>query len=180
MSCFAFFFSENLIPCHCETDKCSGFIGKRKKAANDAVSRTNSNKNKTTEKQQVDQHVDEIERGDANIEETTAEEQHVDFSIEDEHVDQPGRGPTPRDIELEQYEQDNEHEQRENETGNSDAAQRATKRGRPLKKNSHKRTVESLKNMKGRRSKSSLKTLKLRLSRVGQQTNTDEEDSDSN
>lgn len=168
MFCFEFSFSEKLIQCYCFTDKCSGLIGKRKGAANNTVGSSNSNEDITDEEQQVDQrlNVDGIERGDANIEETKTE--GLDFSVEPNEVDdQTGLKSTSKEPESIELEQDVEHEERrENEASNSEVVQRASKRGRPLKKNAHKRLNVDIDKMKGRRSKNDLRTLKLRFRRL--------------
>lgn len=162
-----------MLPCYCYTDKCNGFIGKQKKAK-DAVSA----KDTTAEKQQTYRQLDEIERDEANIERAITEGQQIDLAFEPNEDDQLGRSPTPVEPSNILPEQDVDHEQRrENESGNSVAVQRASKRGRPPKKNAHKRLNKDLKEMKGRRSKSSIKVLKLRLSRAAEQATTDEEDS---
>lgn len=135
------------MPCYCFTEKCKGFIGKKNK---------------------FDQHSGEIERYDANIEETTTEEQQVDQNSDEIERDDANIEETPTEANVDLAVEQNEH-----------TVTRAPKRGRPLKKNAHKRLNIDLNEMKGRRSKNSLKVLKLRLSRVDQQA-IYEEDSDSN
>lgn len=107
-------------------------------------------------------------------------------SEEEHHVDQPVDTSSSKtdseqseDQQLSEHEHEDDVEQHEKaRASSSDKVERSRKRGRPLKKNAHKRTVKSLENMKGRRSRDNLRILKLRLGKVDQPTN--EEDFVSN
>lgn len=116
----------------------------------------------------VDQNSDYIEGEDANIEETTTEEQQVDQNSDEFERDYSNIEETPTEANVDLAVEQNEQ-----------TITRAPKRGRPLKKNAQRRLNIDLNELKGRRSKNSLKILKLRLSRANQKARY-EEDSDSN